>query len=218
MPSSPRAATLAASLLASLLIALPAQAGLVTFGDTAATETDCTFTCGGRLQQDYSAAAFGAVPLTISRVSFFFSSLSPTSVPLFDLVLATNAKGSGLGTNLAANLGGDALTFATGPGTLGAPNRIDFYGSFAYDPSGGDLVLDIGTAAPLDGAFLVTHMVDRAYLWRGDGLVYADAGYGIVTQFQTLDRTPSGVPEPATPLLFGAALALIGVGSRRRGR
>jgi hypothetical protein len=218
----PRTATFAASLF-SLALALgaaaPAHAGLITFGDTSTQDTDCTFSCGGRLQQDYRAAAFGSAPVTISRVSFFVESLDSTTVPLFDLLLATNANGSGLGKAMAANLGKDAANFATGPGVLGTPTRLDFYGSFAYDPRAGNLVLDVGTAVSLDGAFLVSQAVDRAYVWTGDGQVYLDRGYGIVTQFETLDRTPAAVPEPAGLLLFGAACAgMAGVRRRRRER
>lgn len=219
MTKLPRMTTLAASLLSLALAAgaaAPARAALITFGDPATQDTDCTFTCSVRLQQDYSAAAFGAAPVTISRVSFFFESLDTGTLPLFDLLLGTNANGTGLGKTLAANLGPDAANYATGPGTLGTPTRLDFYGSFLYDPAAGNLVLDVAAAAPLNGAFLVTDTVDRAYIWDGDGKVHVDRNYGIVTQFETLDQPASPVPEPAGVLLFGAAAAGLTLGRRRR--
>src|SRR3569623_3676842 len=101
----------------------PAQATGITFGSTASTGGDCTFPCTARLQQEYSAASFGSSPITIGRVSFFFSYYDTSAGTPWEVYLATTANGSGLSDTFASNLGSDSSHIANALGSVPTPGQ-----------------------------------------------------------------------------------------------
>ena len=131
-----------------------------------------------------------------------------------------------LSTTFATNVGGDNVTVFDGPlrlssawvGPDGGPKEfdivIDLATPFTYDPSRGNLLMDVRnfggeTTAAFNGVVAVTDGLAR--VWTPDVnatfAVFGDDA-GLVTKFTT-------VPEPSA-LSGAAALAVIGL--RRRGR
>src|SRR3569623_548149 len=130
-------------LISAFAAGTPAQATVITFCSTASTGGDSTFPCTARLQQEYSAASFGSSPITIGRVSFFFSYYDTSAGTPWEVYLATNANGRGLSDTFASNLGSDSRLNAKAVGSVTPPGQVDFFGAFAYDPSLGNLIVDV---------------------------------------------------------------------------
>jgi len=207
---------------ATTLAAVPSFATVVNFGGTSSGGGDCTFTCTSHLQQEYTAAAFGDTPVEISRVSFFFNYYGPnnnwfgsTQPGSWQVSLANNANGSGLTSAFASNVGASNAVFANGQGTVTVPNRVDFTGSFVYDPTAGNLLLDILGPGYYNGSFTATGSVNRIYAWDNDAFGNVDYGYGISTEFE-VGAPSNNVPEPATLGLLAVGLAGIAFGKRRK--
>jgi PEP-CTERM motif-containing protein len=198
----------------------------------------------GRYQQAYSASEFVASPISISEIAF------RTDVPAgdtwlnemsFTVHLSTSANPVGsLSTTFADNIGADDTLVFTASAQLfsGAnaggppPNAFDLILTldtpFTYDPSGGDLLMEVFLATQanllppagfsyLDAVSSTTGLFDVGLqrVWNSGGDVGATDGstdlhgYGLVTRF-----TYTVVPEPGTGLLLMAGL--IALAARRR--
>jgi hypothetical protein len=234
----------AASSLLLLLCAPLARADVVVVPNSLATVEGNDSNFGPffnnsvRYQQVYSASQFPSSegPLMITQIAFRpdGSVTDPSLIIRFDSVRidlsTTSSTPSTLSTLFASNVGADDMTvfnsfvFANAPVTGPAGGPKDFTVTFAlnpfiYDPSKGDLLLDVtaiessgGISAPFDAETNspFTAHVDAPDISAASGGAFAT---GLVTQFQF---TP--VPEPSTLLLDSLGALLVGVGGRGRPR
>lgn len=203
-----------------LMFAGTAQADIVTIGPTSIAEGsnsgDCTFPCMVQFQQAYDSSSFSG-PLTINDISFFSVSTHSMNAT-YDLYIGyMDGDYTTISTDLASNRGDDytffdSLVLAE---TVSAGNVTTFSGSFDYDPTQGDLLIEIFRSAETGsntGRFAATSglPLSRAYEWP-HGAKSSSVGYGISTQFST---SATGVPAPGALALFG--FSLLGLGLRRR--
>jgi hypothetical protein len=186
-----------------------------------------------RYQQVYSASQFPSStgPLRITQIAFRpdGSVTDPTLIILFDSVqidLSTTSSTPGtLSTVFANNVGADDATVfnsfvfahATVAGPSGGPDdfTVTFdITPFTYDPSAGNLLLDVrafesggGISAPFDAESNspFTAHVDAASISATSGSPFA---IGLVTQFQF-----TAVPEPSTLMLGSLGALLVGGGA-----
>ena len=198
---------------------------------------------GRRYQQVYDASAFSGSPLTITGLRFradgsvdspVTTSRGVDGFPVVFNLSTTSAGPDSLSTIFDDNVGSDAaqvfsgtLSLTTGP-VGGSPNdfsvAIDFDTPFSYDPSGGNLLLDVSKfSSDIFAAALLLDAEDTP----GDpisslsGLAPdAEQGLadtlGLVTSFVTRDGgEPNVIPTP-TALLMG--LGLLGTAAMRRRR
>jgi len=230
----------AASSLLMLLCAPLARADVVVVPNTlAAMEGNDNnfgpfFNNSVRYQQVYSASQFPSStgPLMITQIAFRpdGSVTDPSLIIRFDSVridLSTTSRTpSTLSTLFANNVGADdvmvfnSFEFVNAPvtGPPGGPKdfTVTFgLNPFIYDPSAGNLLLDVrafesggGISAPFDAQSNnpFTAHVDAPSISAASGSPFAT---GLVTQFQF---TP--VPEPSTLVLNSLGVLLIGVGAR----
>ena len=187
-----------------------------------------------RYQQVFSASQFPSStgPLMITQIAFRpdGSVTDPSLIIRFDSVqidLSTTSRTpSTLSTLFASNVGADDTTvfnsfvFVNAPVTGPPGGPKDFTVAFAlnpfiYDPSAGDLLLDVraiesggGISAPFDAESNnpFTAHLDAPDISATSGTSFAT---GLVTEFQF---TP--VPEPSTLVLASLGTLLVGVGAR----
>ncbi|MCP4962203.1 MAG: hypothetical protein GY925_23410 [Actinomycetia bacterium] len=160
-------------------------------------------------QQVYDQDEFPG-PITITGISFqggtgvlasgtYSLSLSTTQAPVDALDT----------TDFGSNLGADNSVFSVRVLTGGlAPSVLSFFGTpFHYDPSDGNLLLDIAVTGFVEGtATYLAHNGSAAGVFsRAHNFgTFGYEGYGLVTTF---------VPEPDVPLLLIATL--LGASARR---
>ncbi|MEY2485132.1 MAG: phosphatidylinositol-3-phosphatase [Verrucomicrobiota bacterium] len=203
-----------------------------------------------RYQQIYDASQFTALSPggeDITEILFRVGSDAATrldhgafatTIPAIEFTLSTtSATPDNLNGTFTNNPGADATTVYGIPGT-GSPLAVSSSGSasgnpapfdivvllttpFRYDPSKGNLLLDIqnfaGAASPtgieLDGTFAAGDSVSRAYNFGNVAAATANNSdtIGVVTEFVT-------VPEPGVVSLLVVALSLpVTLRMRRRG-
>ena len=207
-------------------------------------------TGGSETQQIYSSTFFSS-PALISAISFRAypgaapSGFSSNSVTISNAMVrlattgisANEASGLQPSTNFAANLGAafttvysgslTLTTAATGSGPQPFDYTINFMTPFVYDPTAGNLLLDvlIPSTATVSGTgfgFLTFDNVNTL----NDGVrsivnVNAAAGTGTldtsaaITRFQT-SAVAGAVPEPATWAMLLVGFGMAGASLRRR--
>ena len=188
-----------------------------------------------RYQQVFNASEFSALSgsTEITQILFrpdnFFATPFDFTIPDIQINLSTTGNSAdGLSTTFADNIGADdtvvvsrgslALSSSnTGPD--GGPKDFDIVinlaNSFFYDPSAGNLLLDVRTFSSsdinffVDSAFIEGDSVSRVFSAEGSDVNSAtgDADtLGLVTQFTFADAAP--VPTPALlPGLMGMGVA-----------
>lgn len=212
------------TLILSLLVVWSAFAGQVVVGEPTNSNNCIPFGCTElipvpRYQQVYDASSF-AGPMTISKIVFFADVIQYDKNLLgsasWELYLTTTGRPvNSLLASYDDNVGLDRALFATVIGGVTIPDVWEIPGnSFFYDPSVGNLLLDIvRTSSGPDGNLALNASFSASYS-RKYG-IYFDPGYGLVTGF-TYEM--AAVPEPGT--LVGLALLGVGIvaGLQRRRR
>lgn len=215
-------ATAAALSFASL--AASAAPLLVDGGGANPYGADCTFACVSHYQQAYDDTVFGSTPVTISSISFFTGIYSGawSAGNLWQVSLSTTNKGvNSLISTFSANIGADNKIFSTTSfsGTPAIGSAITFSGAFTYDPSKGDLLIDIVALGATGGPGLQytsasNSEFSRVYSFDKSTTGYANSNYGNVTSFNV---TAAQIPEPASLMLMGLGLAGV-VAARRKAK
>lgn len=205
-----------AGLLLTATFSTQAAAANIAFGTLGPSASDCTFTCVARLQQDYTAGNFGSNPVNISNVAFYTTGGSGNGVGTFDLYLTTNPNGSSLSGNFNNNVSADRILFASLTKQSFNSGVVNFSGSFNYNPTKGDLIVDIlnsnSSAFLFTQQFTATNTVSRVYDFNSKTSGSVDSNYGISTAFTV--GNVSSVPEPTSIALLG--LGLLGFAASRR--
>ena len=206
-----------------------------------------------RYQQAYNASIFAGLsgPVTIEGISFrpdtTYGAAFATTLSDIQINLSTTSRSLAELTGVFAdNIGSDDTTVVdrgalsltssfTGP--TDGPKAFDIYialdNPFVYDPSTGNLLLDVrnyeGQVDP--DVFPVFDADYSSELWRGwttnpdvDGVGNAEAtlygrGFGLVTQFTYTPGADTGavtIPAPGAFLLTAIGLANLAARRRRR--
>ena len=174
------------------------------------------------MQTVYSHTLFGSSPVTISAIDFF---LSGTSGQTYSITVSTSANPVGsLSSTYSNNLGADATLFYSGAiSTSAYPGAwTSFGGSFLYDPSMGDLLVQIThsggevLSSSYEGSTVDAQRVYDFGSGSTTGFVNSP-GYAITTRF-TLGAAVGAVPEPSTWAMMLLGFGAIGLASRRNRR
>ena len=206
------------------------------------TSLGVQFGWGPEYQQVYNSTDFSG-PITISSLTFYNHNFiapgisSQVDSGTFQISLSTtSAAVNGLDINtLSNNIGGDntvvydtSLPSLSGPGGIGGELTIPLSTPFTYDPSGGNLLLDVfstdATISPNGfGAYLDSYAGDapgdifsRTYSTSASYLPNDyNTNFGLVTGFNV---AAGAVPEPATWAMLMLGFGGLGVAMRSRRR
>jgi hypothetical protein len=235
--------------ISTALISVPLYGDVIVPGGLTSVEGNSNngfpFNLGGfgltsqRYQQVYAASEFGSVPVLITGIAFrpdaqfggaFSAILSNVQIDLS----TTTAAPDSLSATFSNNIGADVTTVRSGSlplsssftGPAGGPKDFDivipFTTPFLYDPTLGNLLLDVrnfssGTTTTFDAEASIDS-ISRLFSLDGVG---ATSGLldtsGVVTKFQVSGSTPA-VPEPSSFLLLTTGLAMFGLGRFRGNR
>lgn len=190
-------------------------------------------TCGNNYgvtdyQQVYTSSAFSG-PISISQISFLrdLTGTTNSEPATFNIFLSTTPLGvSGLTTPLSANNGPDKQLFGNFSVGSTIPNVLSFTGTpFAYDPSKGNLFMDIVFTSTAQNNVVWADLMYTAPLGLSSRAWNGDSGVWIQTDslYTTFNDAPSTAPtqanpEPATISLIGLGLAGVMAGTARRRR
>ena len=182
----------------------------------------------GEYQQVYTSRAFSG-PILINDLEFFNTAVNFGATQMnsgtWTISLSTTSAdwntlspiyGDNIGANNTQVFSGDLFQ----PWTFGDTLHISLSTPFLYDPSNGNLLMDVfvsGASAAGGEIFFDTNGYDNDRLDGNTimGRVYTtgnvNKGYGLVTGFST-------VPEPAPTLLITAGLAIVAAAFKRAGQ
>jgi len=182
---------------------------------------------GTQYQEAYASADFPG-PIAITSIEFFLlpgssGSLYGGTYQLSLSIVPTNIDDLSE-TDPAENAGLDETIFTTVALAGPAPDTLTFDGGpFDYDPSLGNLLLDIQVSNPTGGGgsaiFEDGDGGGSAGIVRYSNFYNGTTGYGLVTEFNgstSLDLSSLDSPEPSTIILLGCGLA--GLFAHRRQR
>jgi hypothetical protein len=219
---------------AALMVGSARTAGAspITIGNPGSGEPN-TFPFGGtysadgatEYQQVYEGSLFGGA-VAIDSISFYAAQSSGTNANgTYTLSLSTTtATVNGLSTTFASNVGADSATFFSGtlpayPSTLGAEMTFVLSTPFNFNPSSGNLLLDVQFSGVTNGSTAYYVAQDGDFGSESsrmlNGSTSGTSGFGLVTTFNNGPIGPA-VPEPASMVLLGTGVVAAAMKRLRR--
>ncbi len=177
---------------------------------------------GTEYQEAYSGSDFSG-PISITGIDFFLANGFSGSLYGGTYTLSLSVINSDIGSlsssDLAGNIGSDDTVFESVALSGAAPDMLTFTGApFLYNPSEGNLLLDISVAGGSGGngvAFEENEGGDSLARYQNFGTNNGE-GYGLVTQFDS--SSAANAPEPGMLALLACGLAAMALAGRLRRR